>query len=369
MKIAYLANVRFPSERAHSVQIVHMCNAFSLCNAEVTLFANKRNNDSLEEIAKHFSLDLTFKLERLPHGIFWHAFKPAYYFSELYFSLSFLFTKKHNSFDFIYSRHEWIIWFLSLFIKPDKLVWESHEAKLNFPARNVLKKGIKTVTISEGISEDYEKYGVEHRQILVAHDGIDESFFANIETKETARKRLGLPAQGRIAMYIGGFDEWKGVETFFASTDFLENISVVAIGGNPEQIADLLKLYSKVTFLGQLPYGDLKNNQQGADVLVIPNSAKTELSARYTSPLKLFAHMASGVPIVASDIPSLTTVTGSKLITLSAPDSPEALAEGIQLVFTDYEAKKDKAQELKEVSLGYTWNKRAQCIINFISLK
>jgi glycosyltransferase involved in cell wall biosynthesis len=77
--------------------------------------------------------------------------------------------------------------------------------------------------------------------------------------------------------------------------------------------------------------------------------------------------MASGVPIVASDIPSLSTVTGLNLVTLVAPDSPSAIAEGIEGVFTDYKEKKQKAQELKQISLGYTWNKRAQCIINFIS--
>lgn len=369
MKIAYLANIRFPSERAHSVQIVHMCNAFSARNAEVTLFVNKRNTDSLKEIEKRYAIEIKFGLERLSHGIFWHAFKPAYYFSELHFALNFIFTKKHSDFGSIYSRHEWILWFLSLFITPQKLVWESHEAKLNFPARRLLKIGVKTVTISEGIFDDYKNHGVENTQMLIAHDGIDESFFETIETKEIARERLGLSAKERIAMYIGGFDGWKGIETFFASSDFLEDSSVVAIGGNAEQLADFSKRYPKVTFLGQLPYADLKNNQQSADILVIPNSAKTELSSRYTSPLKLFAHMASGVPIVASDIPSLSIVTGRELVTLVAPDSPQAIAKGVEAVFADYEAKTHNAQELQKVSLSYTWNKRAQFIIDFISSK
>ena len=367
MKIAYLANVRFPSERAHSVQIVHMCNAFSANEAEVSLFVNNRSIESLEEIEKRYGVKSKFKLERLPHGFFWHAFKPAYYFSEIYFASSFLLTKKQNTFDCIYSRHEWIIWFLSLFIQPAKLIWESHEAKLNFPARSILKKGIKIIVISEGICDTYEKFGTRNTQMLIAHDGIDESFFTEIETKEEARNRLKLPLGEKIVMYIGGFDGWKGVETFFAAAELVKDVHFVAIGGTAGQVANFSTKYVGVTFLGQLPYADLKNNQQAPDVLVIPNSGKTELSSRYTSPLKLFAHMASGVPVVASDLPSLTTVTGRELVTLVSPDNTEALAGGIEAVFANYDQKKNLAQELKHVSLRYTWSKRAKDIIDFIS--
>jgi glycosyltransferase involved in cell wall biosynthesis len=223
-----------------------------------------------------FSLSLlSYSIERLSHGLFYPNLKIAFYLSELYFASSFLLLKNHKDFDVIYSRQEWIIWFLSFLIKSPRLVWESHEAKLNLPAKRILKKGIKVVAISEGIFEDYIKFGKPKEQMVVAHDGIDESFFEVVESKEESRKRLGLPAQVKIAMYIGGFDGWKGIETFLTSSDFLEEAAVVAIGGSREQVAIFTEQYPKVTFLGQLPYSDLRNNQQAADVLVIPNSKKT----------------------------------------------------------------------------------------------
>ena len=363
MNIAYIANVRFPSERAHSIQIASMCESFSNEGNEVTLFVNKRVID------KKKAEPAMYQVQRLSHGFFLPQIKASYYLSELFFASSFIFSKQQKFFDVIYSRHEWIVWFLSLFLPSQKLVWESHEAKLNFPAQKLLKKGIKTVVISEGIFDDYVKFGIAPQQLLVAHDAVDESFFGAIESKETARTRLGLPFAQTIVMYIGGFDSWKGVETFFAAAALLPGITVVAIGGNSEQTKYFSEKYPNVNFLGQHQYSDLKNNQQAADVLVIPNSGKTDLSSRYTSPLKLFAHMASGVPVVASDIPSLTTVTGRELVMLVPADSAEALADGIKSVLSQYDHKKQLATELKEVSLRYTWNSRAKSIINFISTK
>lgn len=366
MKIAYLANVRFPSERAHTTQITYMCQAFASVGAEVELFINKRSSDDVTTISQYYNLEPHFKIKRLSHGFYSYKSKLVFYFSELFFATNFLVSTKSKPFDIIYSRHEWMVWFLSLFVPSTKLVWESHEAKLNFPARRLLKKGIKTVVISEGILEDYLKYGVSNESMFVAHDGIDESFFGSVESKEDVRQKLGLAQSDRIAMYIGGFDGWKGVETFFTAANWVSDIQFVAIGGNTEQVRIFSRKYPKVLFLGQLPYADLKHNQQAADVLIIPNSGKTELSSRHTSPLKLFAHMASGVPIVASDLPSLATVTGDTYVTLVPADNPEALAKGVLDVFAHYDAKKQLAQELKLVSMRYTWTQRAKSIVNFI---
>jgi len=344
-----------------------MCRAFALVGTDVSLFVNNRDDVDTASIALYYKTDIPFALRRISSGFFSPRILPSFYTSEIYFALSFLLKTRKNEFDVIYSRHEWIIWFLSIFLSAKKLAWESHEAKYNFPARRLLKKGIRTVVISEGIFEDYITCGVPQEQLHIAHDGIDESFFGVVEDKMSVRKRLGLPEKATIAMYIGGFDAWKGIETFFAAASHCPSILFVAIGGSSEQVATLRQQYPAVTFLGQHPYAALKDNQQAADILVVPNSAKNDLSARYTSPLKLFAHMASAVPLVVSDIPSLVTVTGRDLVTPVAPDDVRALVEGVRDVFSHQDAKIQLARELKRVSVRYTWNQRAKGIINFIN--
>lgn len=363
MKIAYLANVRFPTERAHSIQISNMCESFSHEGCEVSLFVNRRVSDNEKDS------NVSYKVLRLQHGFFIPKLKISYYLSELLFAISFLFSNQQKNFDVIYSRHEWIVWFLSLFLPSQKLVWESHEAKLNFPAQKLLNKGIKTVVISEGIFDEYIKFGIAPQQLLVSHDAIDGSFLGAVESKDVARTRLGLPLEQKIVMYIGGFDGWKGVETFFAAAALLPEIAFVAIGGSSEQTKHFSEKYPNVNFLGQHPYADLKNNQQAADVLVVPNSNKIKLSSHYTSPLKLFAHMASGIPLVLSNIPSIRRITGDSHVTLVEPDNPRALAAGIVSVFDSLGAKIASAQQMVTLARKYTWNERAKRILNTLHVE
>ena len=57
-------------------------------------------------------------------------------------------------------------------------------------------------------------------------------------------------------------------------------------------------------------------------MLVLPNTA-TEVSASYTSPLKLFEYLAAGRPIVASRLPALAEVLEDGInALLVAPEDP-----------------------------------------------
>lgn len=367
MKIAYLANIRFPSERAHATQIAHMCQAFSQNGHEVDLYVNKR--ESADDLQKYYGFKNEFTLIKIFGGIFLPKIKISFYINELIFAKIFYFFHARKKYDLLYSRSEFILFFLSLFVSAKKIVWESHEAKLNWFVRNLIfKKKIKVVVISEGIYDFYINAGVNPKNTIVAHDGIDESFFADDnESKVQARMRLGIPAHEKVVMYIGGFDAWKGVETFFeASESIPSDIKLYVIGGQSEAVEKVKQRWKKVTFLGPRPYKELQHNQQAADILVIPNTAKTDLSAKYTSPLKLFAHMSSGVPLLVSKLPSLQIVLGPFANTCT-PDDPKDLARQVEMMMKNYAACTEDALKVRAVAKKYTWDTRAHKVITFVS--
>jgi len=366
MKIAYLANIRFPSERAHAAQIAHMCQALVEKGAEVDLIVNERVVCDKKEIDTYFGFPIKFTVSRLPISWIFPKSKVGYYFGELCFAILFILKKRHHKYDVILSRSDWLLYFLSFFFDTKKLLWESHEARLVFPARKILKKGVKTVVISEGIYEDYLEYGISKKQMMIAHDGIEKSFFVNADKRDIVRDKLGLSKEDKIVMYIGGFDEWKGIRTFCSAAELCPKVKFVAIGGREEQVMSFSRQYPLVTFLGALPYKDLKHNQQAADILVVPNTAKTKLSSRYTSPLKLFAHMASGIPLLVSDVKSIVTVTGNELVTVFKADNHRSLADGVKAILSEPKTYKDRARQLKEVSKQYLWTNRAEQILKFI---
>src|SRR5688572_20984418 len=66
MKIAYVANVRMPTEKAHGLQIMHMCRAFTLGGHDVTLIVPKRKNWIEKSIWEFYDAEPIFKIVEVP---------------------------------------------------------------------------------------------------------------------------------------------------------------------------------------------------------------------------------------------------------------------------------------------------------------
>lgn len=376
MKIAYVTNMRFPSERAHATQVVHMANAFASLGHDVTLFTTTRKTHITESPETYYGVRFSFAQKRIRildivghiHSFpkFLHTY--LYLLERLLFAISFVFSTRGETYDVLYCRDEWVLWFVSLFRQKQKVVWESHEAKYNHAARKLIAHG-NIVVISEGIRNRYVALGHSTDQFIVAHDAVDDTFFTPQVSKEDARQRLDLTSEKPVVMYIGGFDTWKGVATLFEVSLILDEVKLVVIGGTLKEVEAAREKYSRIQFLGSRPYKELPVYQRAADILVIPNTAKNELSANYTSPLKLFAHMTSNVPIVLSDIPSLRAVLDDGSAFFFIPDDVTSLRRVILDAISDPIEGVKKATSAYEKSLQYTWKQRAASILEGLATK
>ncbi|MDP7691774.1 MAG: glycosyltransferase, partial [Vicinamibacterales bacterium] len=97
------------------------------------------------------------------------------------------------------------------------------------------------------------------------------------------------------------------------------------------------------------------------DVLVLPTVATP--SARYTSPLKLFEYMASGRPIVASDLePIREVLTDGQNARLVPPGEPAALATAVRELLADPAQAEQLARTAFEQASSYSWSRRADRI-------
>lgn len=366
MQILYLSPTRFPTERAHGAQIAQMCKAFADLGHEVALLATSRKDTHLGDPYEYYDLPSVFSIcyaVAPPWGV---RTKLGFISHFLLFAIQALYVVLRQKSDLVYTRDEYLAYALTFIINNEKILWESHEAKYNFAAKALFKKGVKSVVISEGVRDFYLGHGIANHQLNVAHDGIDESFFGPVEGKKEARLRLGIATDKPVVMYIGGLDAWKGVEVFLEASKYNDSFLFVVIGGRPEEVEKYQKQYQGVQFLGQRPYSELKDNQQAADVLVVPNTAKNDLSAKYTSPLKLFSYLASQVPIVASDIPSLRQVAGEGTVWYFEPDQPATLAD---VTVTALQEKTVSAQQILaavQLAKQFRWSERAKQILAFM---
>lgn len=374
MNLCYVANSRFPSERAHMTHIVQMCNAFAALGHTVTLLVTNRPSGITENPETFFGLKFNFNVVRIPvpdvAGNAYHlpvCMRPyAFLLQRLVFALRTAQYLRSTQCDHIYGRDEWIVWLLSYVVRIP-CTWESHEAKFSTVVRRLIARTKKLIVISEGIREFYVSNGIPASDILVAHDAVDERFFLPHISRADARRTLNITTSKPVVMYIGGLDTWKGVGTLFEAAKNQDDFEVYVIGGKESELAPLQKEYPHVHFLGSRPYKELPQHQQAADVLVVPNTGTNALSAEYTSPLKLFAHMTAKKPIVASRIPSITHVLSSDEVAFFEADNPEALRATITQVLQEEEAvAATRAALMYEKSRGYTWQKRAEGILSFL---
>jgi glycosyltransferase involved in cell wall biosynthesis len=378
MKITYITNSRIPSERANSIQIIEMCKAFSKTGVELELILPKRFNSKRENIYGQYGLEkglFTISyipcIDTQPLIRSWQPFIIKSFFSWFQwftFGLSSLFVK---SSDFIFTRDELTLFFQSL--KGKKVVLEIHTLPQRGKAfyKKLISRAYGIVVITEHLKKLLvEEYEIPEEKVFVAHDAIDLEKFKKKVDRKKKREELKIPQNKEIIMYIGALEGWKGHDTLLeASHLFPKNAELVIIGGSDEKVARLRKKYPKVQFLGFRHYEELSGNQQTADILVIPNSGKSLISKYYTSPLKLFAHMASKRPLLCSNLPSMREVVSEQEVYFFEADNPKDLAQQVKLILKDEKEAKNKAYNASQKVKHYTWKKRAKSIREFIEEK
>jgi glycosyltransferase involved in cell wall biosynthesis len=368
MKLLYIANIRLPTEKAHGVQIMEMASAFSQHGADVELVVPKRKNRIEGDPFDFYRIEKTFPVTRLFTWDLISLGRIGFMVESLTFSVAALIYALRSDTDVIYSRDEFFLFLLSFFGK--EYVYEPHIGKWHYIVKRAMVGAMLVTPITQGLKDFFMRKGVPEGRMLVAPDGVNLKRFTHAEGKAASRHRLGLPEDKKIVLYSGHLYARKGAQTLAeAAAQFDEDTVVVFVGGTDTDIADFKKKYGatkNIMVLGHKPHEDIPYYLSAADVLVLPNSAKSEDSRLYTSPMKLFEYMASGVPIVASDIPSLKEILDETNAVLVAPDAPHLLASGIQSILMDNKSGETLAKNARHSVENYSWEKRAAMILKEI---
>jgi glycosyltransferase involved in cell wall biosynthesis len=385
VKFAYITNNRLPSEKANAFQIAQMCSALASCGTDVTLFYPARRNlkrfDGVD-LFDYYKLPRNFKLHPIPcvdlfqlSGGNAAVEPPIFFLQTITFALSLVWALRNESFEVYYARDIFVLGvILAVFRKLKKqMFFEAH----TFPAsrlgrawvRRVVKRLGGVISISSALADQYIGFGISPHNILIAPDAVELKRYEGL-TKEEARRRLEI-RDWRLAVYTGHLYEWKGASVFAEAASQLENVSALIVGGTEGDVRRLRAEVNRhgrknVEVIGYVAPDQIPFYQAAADVVVLPNSAQSEISRLHTSPLKLFEYMASGTPIVASDLPSLREVLRDhENAILVTPDDANALANGIRLLLNDRALADLLAAAARKSVEAMTWAARAESVIRF----
>lgn len=379
--LCYVANARLPSRKAHTYQIVQMCDAFveSGCTVELVIPNRTPPADAPEDTAEYYDSPLEFETTRLPclDALRYAPKVPTvvaralFYLQALTFMLSAVaYTTKSNH-DFVYSRALLFTVCVAPVFGPSVVV-ELHRKPSRERIATLLGKAFDRlraiVVISEGLAETWEAY--TDAAILVEPDGVRLDRFDVKPDIETLRAELGLPQSATIACYTGSLQLWKGVDTLaLAAASLPDEFVVCLVGGTETQRETLLNavgtLPDRVCLVGHIPPERVPDYLLASNVLVIPNTARVDISAKYTSPLKLFEYMAAERPIVATDVPSLRSVLDDETAFFAPPDDPGGLADAIETAARSPE-RFERAKTARTRVNEYTWTARATRIRNAV---
>jgi len=225
------------------------------------------------------------------------------------------------------------------------------------------------IAISHALKADLTaRLGAAADKVLVAADGIREERLAEPSlSKEEARKAVNLPRSfNKLVVYSGSSKPGKGAELFVqAAALALPEVLFLFVGDRGEtgtKQRDPANLYCT----GRVAPSQVPLYQAAADVLVLPNVAEGSIHA-YTSPLKLFEYMAAKRPIVAGELAVLREVLMHEDNCLMVPAAnPAALITAVERLLQDEALAARLAARAYAQVRQYTWEKRAQNILNFV---
>lgn len=373
MHIKYITNVRIPTPRAQGYAIMKMCSEFAKNFAEVQLFVPERESSELKgDPFQFYNINKNFEIRKVPSfdflGKTLRFGKLFYWVDMLSFFIMSRFTIDLGKDDLLYTRDFFTALFFS---KSSNMILELHDIpKSKFLFKLAIKKFRLFFVLNNNLKQELVIMGVEESIIFISPSGVEISEFNINMDKEVAREKMGLPQDKNIIMYTGHLYGWKGADTLAEAAISMPETLFIFVGGVEPEFSKFIKKYKNYSNIVARPFVErhiIPIYLQSADVLVLPNSGKEKISARYTSPLKLLEYMASNRPIVASKLSSILEVVSDRECIFAEADNPISFSSSIRKVLDDSVLAKDISKNALNKVEQFSWGNRVKNILSIIN--
>jgi glycosyltransferase involved in cell wall biosynthesis len=215
--------------------------------------------------------------------------------------------------------------------------------------------------------------GFPSEKLSTVHNGFDPRDMEPRLTKNEARAALGLDAERPLVVYTGHLRANKGMHAIVDAAALIPEVLFLLVGGDPKNVDALKKEcasrnLSNVQCLGWHPAASLPRFMYAADALIIPPSVRPlQHYGRTVLPMKIFAYLAAGRPIVAPSLEDLQEVLSDEINALLVPpDEPDTTAAVLRRVITDRQLAERLSAQAIETSRKYSWQSRARKVIDQI---
>ncbi len=379
MKIYYISSAILSSHRASAVHAMKACQSFVRARApedggphDVTLFAQGKHGsrENGQDVFENFQIENPFQLvlaPRLPVKILGAAARILHTLFQ---------TARRGRPDVYYARDAVTLALLSGGHIP--LYYEAHQMPYSGADRWAVNTLMKSpalrgiVVSSEALKEDWIKTfpHYDRNHLLVAQDGAD-LFPENVTPLPHWPGRTHIPQIG----YTGCLLKGRGIDMIQILAERLPEMDFHVVGGSDRDLRYWRGqiLPPNLHFHGHVKHAALPAYYERFDILLAPyqHSIATESGAdvaRWLSPMKIFEYMASGKPILCSDLKVLREILSSGENAGMLPaDQPGAWVDALCYLTKDTGmAAALGARAKQDVEQYYLWDIRAERILDFI---
>jgi glycosyltransferase involved in cell wall biosynthesis len=384
MKLAYIYFTNVEKNEANIYQMFNMLPAFSEI-VEVSYFLPFVRKKKLKEImgGLPYSFD---KLKLVDTHV--PYFDKINFFEKLGRLLYFMHIHywELKNYSHIYTRDISLLYYLSKLpnrLKPkQKIIYEAHKIYFKSSKKvtkeieaNALKHADVCIAISDGIKKDLvDIYDYQDKKIHVIANSVNpEEFRFDNLNKDLIKSKLKIPRDKIILTYTGSFLDWKGVDIVAEAINQCKrkDIFFMLVGGKGKDYSAIKNSLSEKINSGSalvLPKQKISTVREllaASDLAMLPNRSMKE-SVRYTSPIKLFEYLASGLPVISSDLPSIRSIISEENGYFFQPDSPHSLVEAIEQALSDRENWSNISKRNLALVEENSWENRAKSIIEFV---
>ncbi|MCJ7666242.1 MAG: glycosyltransferase family 4 protein [Actinobacteria bacterium] len=221
--------------------------------------------------------------------------------------------------------------------------------------QKILNSALKIIVPTEDyISIIGKKYTISETKIYEVPNGVEQKYFKSMSTKLQSPIRLlsvgRLCKQKNIPLLIQSF------KLVIEKNHWNAELHIVGEGEEKNNILNLIKkekLEKKVLLHGTLRGKDLYSIYSSSDIFI--------LTSRYESfGIVLIEAMASGLPIVASNIISVKNIIKNNITGLLVEQTPKDFAKAVEKLIGNSKLREKLIKNGLEEVKKYDWNKIVQ---------
>ena len=221
------------------------------------------------------------------------------------------------------------------------------------------KRATRVLTVSESSKRDIQRFvDIPPGKVDVIYNSFDPRFGVEPDAETIDRVRERYQLQSEFVLYAGNVKPHKNLERLIEAFHIvrsrgLDQLKLVLIGDEISKYTALRRavhqhqLHNYVRFLGYLPEETLAVMYRLAGVFVFPSLYE----GFGLPPLEA---MASGTPVVTSNVSSLPEVAGDAAV-LVDPYSAEAIADGMYRVLTDNDLRSELRRRGPQRASQFSW--------------